>query len=111
MTYDEGLAERVREAIRARPEVTERKMFGGLGWMVSGNMAVAVMSGGGLIVRLHPDDVPDALREPRVREFGREGAKPMTGFVLVEPEGLEDDAELGRWVDAGAARASELPPK
>ena len=111
MAYDEGMAERVREAMSARPGVTERKMFGGLGWMIGGNMAVAVMSTGGLIVRLHPDDVPDALREEHVGTFGREGAKPMTGFVLVEPEGLEDDAELARWVDAGAARASELPPK
>ena len=111
MAYDEGMAERVREAMAARPDVSERKMFGGLGWMIGGNMAVAVMSTGGLIVRMDPDDVPAAVAEPHVGYFGREGAKPMTGFVLVEPEGLEDDAELARWVDAGAARASELPPK
>lgn len=111
MAYDEGMAERVREAMSARPDVSERKMFGGLGWMIGGNMAVAVMSTGGLIVRMHPDDVADAVKEPHVGTFGREGAKPITGFVLVEPEGLEDDAELARWVDAGAARASALPPK
>ena len=111
MAYDEGMAERVRDAIRERPGVSERKMFGGLGFMVGGNMAVAVMSRGGLIVRMDPEDVPAALEEPHVGVFGREGSKPMTGFVLVEPEGLEDDAELGRWVDAGAARAASLPPK
>ena len=111
MAYDEGLAQRVREAIRERPGISERKMFGGLGFMLGGNMAVAVMSTGGLIVRMDPDDVPAALEEPHVGTFGREGAKPMTGFVLVAPDGLEDDAELGRWVDVGAARAASLPPK
>ena len=111
MPYDERMAERVREALAARPGVRERKMFGGLGWMIDGNLAVAVMSTGGLIVRMHPDDVADALREAHVGEFGRPGAKPMSGFVLVEPEGLEDGAALARWVDVGAARASELPPK
>ncbi len=111
MAYDEGMAERVRQAISARPGVTERKMFGGLGWMIGGNMAVAVMSTGGLIVRMDPADVDDAVSEEHVGFFGREGARPMTGFVLVEPEGVEDDAELARWVDTGAARASALPPK
>lgn len=110
MAYDEGLAERVREVIRARPQVAERKMFGGLAWMVSGNMACGVM-GDDLVVRIDPEDVPDALREPHVREFGPTGRKPMRGFVLVEPEGLAEDAELGRWVEAGAARAGSLPPK
>ena len=105
------MAERVREVIRARPDVSERKMFGGLGFMLGGNMAVAVMSTGGLIVRLHPDDVPDALAEPHVTTFGREGAKPMTGFVVVGEAGLEDDGELARWIDAGCARAASLPPK
>ena len=111
MAYDEGMAQRVREAMSARPDVSERKMFGGLAWMIGGNMAVAVMSTGGLIVRMEPEDVADAVEEEHVGYFGREGAKPMTGFVVVEPEGLEDDADLARWLDTGAARASSLPPK
>src|SRR5918997_6087823 len=111
MAYDEKLAERVRELIAARPEVTERKMFGGLGWMVSGNMACGVMSTGGLLVRMDPDEVPAALREPHVHEFGREGAKPMRGFVIVDAEAIEDDDALERWIDEGAARAASLPPK
>ena len=111
MAYDEGMAERVREAMSARPGVTERKMFGGLGFMIGGNMAVAVMSTGGLIVRMDPEDVPAAVEEPHVGYFGREGAKPMTGFVHVEEEGLQEDADLARWIDTGAARASALPPK
>ena len=111
MAYDERLAERVRELIGARPGVTERKMFGGLGWMLGGNMAVGVMSTDDLIVRIEPDEVEAACREPHVREFGRPGSKPMKGFVLVEPAGVEDDADLARWVDVGAARAASMPPK
>ena len=111
MAYDEEMAARVRSAVGARGPADERKMFGGLGWMVGGNMACAVMSTGGLIVRLDPDAVPDALRRPHVREFGREGAKPMRGFVLVEPAGLLEEGDLARWVEAGLARASSLPPK
>jgi hypothetical protein len=81
-------------------------MFGGLGWMLGGNMAVGVMSTHALLVRMDPDEVDAALREPHVGEFGREGAKPMTGFVVVEPEGVESDEELSRWIDIGAARAA-----
>ena len=111
MAYDEGLAERVRDVIGPRPEVTERKMFGGLGFMLNGNMACAVMSTGGLIVRFPPDEVEEACKEPHVGPFGRPGSKPMSGFVRVDPEGVEDDGALARWIDAGAARAAALPPK
>jgi TfoX/Sxy family transcriptional regulator of competence genes len=111
MAYDERMAERVRELITARPEVTERKMFGGIGWMLAGNMAVGVMSTGGLIVRVDPDEADAWLSDPHVGEFGREGAKPMNGFVVVDPDALENDAELERWIDVGAARAASLPPK
>jgi TfoX/Sxy family transcriptional regulator of competence genes len=111
MAYDERLAERIREVIQARPDVTERKMFGGLGWMIGGNMACGVMREDQLIVRIDPEETAEAIREPHVSEFGRPGSKPMKGFVMVEPEALADDAELARWVDRGAARAAELPPK
>ena len=111
MAYDERVAERVREVIQARAGVTERKMFGGVGWMIGGNMACGVMSSDQLIVRIDPDETEEAIREPHVSEFGRPGSKPMKGFVLVAPEGFADDADLARWVDRGAARASELPPK
>jgi TfoX/Sxy family transcriptional regulator of competence genes len=111
MAYDEQLAARVRELIEARPGVVERKMFGGLGWMIGGNMAVGVMRNDELVVRIEPEESEAALREPHVHRFGRPGRKAMTGFVLVEPEGVEDDAELERWVDVGAARAASMPPK
>ena len=108
MAYDEGMAQRVREIV---PELSERKMFGGLAWMVNGNMAVAVMGVGGLLVRVDPEDMASLFEEPGVGPFGREGAKPMTGFVRVEERALAGDAELTRWVDAGVAWAATLPPK
>ena len=111
MAYDEQLAARVRELMAARPGVVERKMFGGMGWMIGGNMACGVMREDHLIVRIEPEEVDEAIREPHVHEFGRPGRKAMTGFVLVEPAGVEDDAELARWVECGAQRASELKPK
>jgi hypothetical protein len=86
-------------------------MFGGVGWMVGGNMAVGVMRETELVVRIEPEETEAACREPHVHEFGRPGRKPMTGFVLVEPEGVEDDDALARWVDVGAARAASMPPK
>jgi TfoX/Sxy family transcriptional regulator of competence genes len=110
MAYDERLAERVRDIVEQRPGVVERKMFGGVGWMVGGNMACGVMADD-LIVRLAPAEVEDACREPHVGVFGREGRRPMRGFVLVDATGLAEDADLARWVDRGAARASALPPK
>jgi TfoX/Sxy family transcriptional regulator of competence genes len=110
MAYDERLAERIRDVISARPDVVERKMFGGVGWMIGGNMAVGVMREDQLCVRIDPDETADATREPHVSEFGRPGKKPMRGFVLVEPSGL-DDAEFARWVDRGADWAASLPPK
>jgi hypothetical protein len=111
MAYDELLAGRVRELMAARPGVVERKMFGGVGWMIGGNMAVGVMRETELVVRIEPEETEAACREPHVHEFGREGRKPMRGFVLVEPAGVEGDAELERWVDVGAARAASMPPK
>ena len=108
MAYDEGMAQRVREIV---PELAERKMFGGLAWMVDGNMAVAVMGIGGLLVRVDPEDMEALFQEPAVGPFGREGAKPMTGFVRVEDSAIDDDAALARWVDIGVSWAATLPPK
>jgi hypothetical protein len=110
MAYDEQLAARISELIHARPGVVERKMFGGMGWTIGGNMAVGVMREDHLVVRLPPEEVDEATRAPHVHEFGRPGSKPMKGFVLIEPDGLSD-GELAAWVERGAARALELPPK
>ena len=108
MAYSEELAARIREAVGLRPAVTERKMFGGLGWMVNGNMAVGAMSDGGLLVRLSAEEAEAAWREPGAGPFGREGAKPMRGFVRVE---VDDDTDLSSWIEAGLNHAATLPPK
>jgi TfoX/Sxy family transcriptional regulator of competence genes len=111
MAYDEALAARVREVMSAREGVVERKMFGGIGWMLGGNMACAVMTAG-LVVRLEPGEAEEVRRTmPQVSPFGREGAKPMKGFVLITEDGVAEDADLARWVESGADYASTLPPK
>ena len=99
MAYDEQLAERVRDLVAPRSGVTEKKMFGGIGWMINGNMAVGVMSKGGLIVRIDPDETEAMLAEPHVSTFGREGAKPMKGFVVVDPR-HSTTRTLRRWSTA-----------
>lgn len=109
MAYSEELAERVREVIAARSEVTERKMFGGVAWMVGGNMACGVM-GDDLLVRLDREDAERALREPDVASMEFTGRR-MRGFVRVEPPATADPSDLGRWVDTGADFAAALPAK
>ena len=109
MAYDEDLAQRVREVLAARADVTERKMFGGIAFMVAGNMACGVL-GDDLIVRLGDEEGKRALAEDGVRPFDFTG-KPMKSTVFVSPELTSDDVGLTEWVDAGAAYASSLPPK
>ena len=110
MAHDETLAARVRQVLAPRSGIEERRMFGGVGWMVGGHMACAVM-GDDVVVRLGPQDAPAALDRPHVRPFGRAGARPMKGFVLVEAEGVAEDAELAGWLDAGVGFAASLKPK
>jgi len=109
VAYDEALAERVKSLIAGREAVVERKMFGGIAWMLSGNMAVGVL-GDELLVRLDPEDADRALAEPHVRQFEM-GGRASRGFVLVGDEAIASDDGLARWVDAGADYASSLPPK
>ena len=109
MAYDEELAERVLEVLAARSDVSERKMFGGIAFMVAGNMACGVL-GEELIVRLGDEEGEKALAEDGVRPFDFTG-KPMKGIVYVSPERVAEDAELAEWVEAGADYALSLPPK
>lgn len=109
MAYDEVLADRIRPIIGLRSGVTERKMFGGIGWMLGGNMAVGIM-GDELLVRLDHDDADKALTEPGVRVFDFTG-RPARGMVVVSGERVAGDDELTRWIDAGADHAASLPPK
>jgi TfoX/Sxy family transcriptional regulator of competence genes len=109
MAYDEELADRVRDLLSARSEVSERKMFGGIAFMVSGNMACGVLKED-LIVRLGDEEGEKAIAEDGVRPFDFTG-KPMKGIVYVSPERVSDDGGLAEWVEAGADYASSLPAK
>ncbi|HEU5113355.1 MAG TPA: TfoX/Sxy family protein [Acidimicrobiia bacterium] len=109
MAYDEALAHRVREKLSDNPEISERKMFGGIGFMLSGNMAVGV-SKDELMVRIDPDDHDEALAQPGVR-ISEMGGRPMKGWILVAPEVTEEDSGLRRWIQAGLDFAGSLPPK
>ena len=108
MAYDEELAERVRAQLGDEPGLTERRMFGGIAWMLEGNMAVGLMKDG-LLVRLG-DQVEAALQEPHATQ-PMMGERPMKGMVLVAPEGVESEQQLGAWVARGSAVARSLPPK
>jgi TfoX/Sxy family transcriptional regulator of competence genes len=109
VAYDEGLADRVRELISARADVSEKKMFGSLCFLVSGNLAVCVRQDE-LLVRLDPDDAATAITEEGVRAAVM-GKREMKGWIFVSEERISDDEELAGWVDAGADRAASLPPK
>jgi TfoX/Sxy family transcriptional regulator of competence genes len=109
VAYSEELARRIRDVIGGRDGVTERKMFGGVGWMVNGNMACGTM-GDDLLVRLDRDDSDRILAEPHV-SLMQMGTRTMRGFFTVDSTAIADDAELARWIDAGAAYAASLPPK
>jgi len=108
VAYDEELADRVRVVLADEPGLTERKMFGGLAFMIGGNMACGIVQDE-LMLRLGAEGADAALDEPHVREMDFTG-RPMTGMVYVERAGL-DDAGLRRWVERAAAFARSLPPK
>jgi TfoX/Sxy family transcriptional regulator of competence genes len=109
MAYDEELADRIRDALTPRAGLSERRMFGGIAFMLDGNMAVGVI-GEDLMVRLDPADAERALDEAHVRPMDFTG-RPMKGMVFVGPEATAADEDLAGWVDAGAGFAASLPPK
>jgi hypothetical protein len=109
VAYDEALADRVRDVLALRANKSERKMFGGIAFMLGGNMACGVL-GEELIVRVGPDDYERALAEPPTREFDITG-RPSRGIVVVAPEAITGAEELAGWVDAGADFAASLPSK
>jgi hypothetical protein len=110
VAYDEELANRVRAALAPHDAVTEKAMFGGLAFLVGGNMAVGITNTAELMVRLSPEDGEAALDERHTRPFDMTG-RPMRGWIVVARDGLETDAQLGTWVGRGAAFARSLPPK
>ncbi|MXM67652.1 RNA methyltransferase [Streptomyces sp. HUCO-GS316] len=108
MAYDEILARRVRERFGTDPEITEKRMFGGIAFLHRGNMAVGV-SRSDLMVRVGPDATDAALARPGTRPLDPTG-RPMRGWVLVAGNALGDDDVLGRWIDEGHAFTAGLPP-
>jgi TfoX/Sxy family transcriptional regulator of competence genes len=104
MAYDEALAERIRTALRGRDDVAERKMFGGIAFMVAGHMACGVINDD-LMVRLGSDPDQAALAEPHTRPMDFTG-RPMRGMVYVAPAGVATDADLARWVDRAVNAAT-----
>jgi len=109
MSFDETLAARVRKGLSRSSGVTERSMFGGIAWMLDGNMFVGIVKDE-LMVRVGPDAHEAAVAEPHARmmDFAR---RPMRGYVFVASEGLQTDASLAGWVERGAAFTATLPAK
>jgi TfoX/Sxy family transcriptional regulator of competence genes len=109
MAYDEGLAERIRGVLADRHDVSEKKMFGGIAFMVRGHMTVGIVKDD-LMVRVGLEEYADLVRQPHARPMDFTG-RPMKGFVYVASAGLEDDADLERWVERGLAYALSIPAK
>jgi TfoX/Sxy family transcriptional regulator of competence genes len=109
MTYAEGVAERLREAFAGRTDVVEKKMFGGIAFMVSGHMCCGVIAEE-LMARVGPDQYDMALREPYTRQMDFTG-KPMKGFVYVGVKGFASDEDLASWIRRCEQFVNTLPPK
>ena len=110
MAYDEDLANRVRELIGVEPDLSERKMFGGLAFLIGGNMSVSVSGQGGLLLRCDPAETDELLAKPAAARFEMRG-RQMDGWLRVEADGVRTKAQLRRWVAVGVAYARSLPAK
>jgi hypothetical protein len=109
MTYDHDLANRVRDQLADQAGVTETAMFGGLAFLLHGNMAVGI-SGDELMVRVGAEASDSALARPHTRVFDMTG-RPMKGWILVAPPGIKTTRQLNSWVGRGVSFALSLPPK
>jgi len=110
VAYDQALADRLRDVLAAEPGVREKPMFGGLGFLLGGHLAVAASSSGDLMVRVDPAEGGDLVDGAAVRPTEMRG-RSMTGWLLVDLTAVEDDAALRAWVDRGVAYARSLPEK
>jgi TfoX/Sxy family transcriptional regulator of competence genes len=109
MAFSESLAVRIRDILARKQGVEEKKMFGGVGFLLNGNMLVGVWKDS-LIVRLGSEDGEDALLEPHVKEFDITG-RPMKGWILVDPRGAENDDDLEEWIERASKFVRALPAK
>jgi TfoX-like protein len=110
MAYDQELANRLREVLAAEDGLTEKAMFGGLAFLISGNLAVSASSKGGLLLRVDPARTDELVREPLVGRFVMRG-RAMDGWLRVDAAAVEADDDLRRWVAQGVTYARSLPPK
>jgi TfoX/Sxy family transcriptional regulator of competence genes len=110
MAYDEDLANRIRELVADEPGLTEQKMFGGLAFLIGGNMSVSASGQGGLLLRIDPEQTEELVAKPHAQPFVMRG-RAMDGWLRVEPEGIKTKRQLERWVQRGVSHARSLPPK
>lgn len=110
MAYDEALADRLREAVQGQQGLTEQRMFGGLAFLINGNMAVAASGQGGLLLRVDPVRTDDLLDPPLVRRFEMRG-RELDGWLRIDDQALADEAGFRHWVDTGVGYARSLPAK
>ena len=109
MAYSQSLADRIRTLLGRRRGLTEKTMFGGIGFLLDGNMLVGVWQAS-LIARVGPDAYDQSLKLPHARQFDITG-RPMKGWIMVEAEGLDDDAALRGWIDRALDFVRTLPAK
>jgi hypothetical protein len=110
VAYDEDLANRIRELMAGEEGVTEKKMFGGLAFLIGGNMSVSASGQGGLLLRCDPAETDALLQKPHAARFEMRG-RTMDGWLRVAPEGVRTKRQLEPWVGRGVAYAHSLPPK
>jgi hypothetical protein len=110
MPYDEKLAERIRELVADEPDLSEQKMFGGLAFLIGGNMAIAASGQGGILVRVDPELSDELLSTTDARLMEMRGRR-MQGWLRVAPEHVKTKGELARWVELGTSYARSLPTK
>ena len=110
MAYDLALADEIRSVLDGDPQITERRMFGGLSFLVNGNLAVAVRGSEGILVRVGPD-AAEELERTTTATRAVMGARVMASWLAVGPDGLGTEAELAAWVRRGVDHARSLPPK
>jgi TfoX/Sxy family transcriptional regulator of competence genes len=110
MAYDVELAARIRKLVGERPDLTEKQMFGGLAFLVGGNMAIAASGQGGILVRVDPEESDQLVAATPAEPMEMRG-RSMAGWLRVDAADVADDAALGEWVERGTAYAGTLPPK
>jgi TfoX/Sxy family transcriptional regulator of competence genes len=110
MAYDEDLANRIRELVGGRPGLTEQRMFGGLAFLVGGNMAIAASGQGGIMVRVDPAESESIVAKTSARPMVMRG-REMAGWLRVDSDDVRTKRQLSKWVDIGTAFAASLPVK